>query len=209
MNACRGSFLRVVRLGMAIRLRTAGWGAWVAVGGGLLAAKLQEPSFFRDQGIALTHDAGLFGGTILLLSLSVSGRPNALSVLADLTQAITTSCFVAFLTAGYLAMLDAVLPGRNEPVLAIVVGGRLLLLGAPMIYGLGFRRPTTTWSSCWQRAPAFVAMAALAAAAWRLPLPDLAAASASTLLIQTLACAPPPAQAAGSSRTTSSAGAGP
>jgi len=66
--------LRLIRLVVLARLRSAGWAPWLLALGWLLFASLQEPLLFRRYGIYLVEDAAWTAGLVVLVVLLLSER---------------------------------------------------------------------------------------------------------------------------------------
>jgi hypothetical protein len=85
------AFLRLVRLEAAAATMRAGWLPWIVGGGFTLAALLQEPTFFRAQGLELAWPAiaaildliALVSFYQLLISTHANRTPSAATVLGN------------------------------------------------------------------------------------------------------------------------------
>jgi hypothetical protein len=66
--------LRLIRLVVLARVRSAGWVPWLLVVGWLIVAAYQEPLMFRGYGIYLVNDAAWTGGLVVLLVLLLAER---------------------------------------------------------------------------------------------------------------------------------------
>jgi hypothetical protein len=98
------AFLRLIRLALVAKLRSAGWAPWLLVAGWLLMASYQEPLLFRGYGIYLVDDAAWSGCLALLIVLLLSERriPNRWPVLTS----ISLLCLVSLLQTGLAHLAD-------------------------------------------------------------------------------------------------------
>ena len=96
------SSLRLIRLLVTARLRSAGWAPWLLAMGWLLVAALQEPLLFRNYGIYLVQDAAWVAGlaVMLVLLLTHDRQPRRCAVRTNLCILGGIACLQA--TAGYL-----------------------------------------------------------------------------------------------------------
>lgn len=180
MKGQLGSELRLSHMGFLARVRTLGGWPWIVLLSWIVAARLQEPSFFRQHGIHLAHDGAMFGGTVLLLAGIVCGIPKYWSRAAELLESAALAAFVAAAVAAALLGLDLLLPGLADPGMALDAGLRLVLVGMPLVFCFGFQhRGGARWAS-WTMVAAQIPVLA---SALRLPIAELAGIAAVSLCI--------------------------
>ena len=109
--------LRLIRLGIVVRLRRLGWWPWLVFVAWVLFARGQEPLLLRGFGIHLCWQGAWSGAIILLLALVGLGPPEEVrnvglrSTVTRMVEVSGATLFVALAHAFLTGLVEAVLGG--------------------------------------------------------------------------------------------------
>ncbi|MFT4840827.1 MAG: hypothetical protein ACI8UD_000377 [Planctomycetota bacterium] len=95
--------LRLIRLVVLARVRSAGWVPWLLVAGWLVIAAFQEPLMFRGYGIYLVDDAAATGGLVVLLILLLAERRSPRRYAATANLSLVGAMAILQAVGGYIA----------------------------------------------------------------------------------------------------------